>query len=145
MIHFPGASHTYRKARRDKNMHLKLPLLYSIHATCGRTQMTEMPKSLKNTSMLLVHPVHWGRKYPDYDPLEPVTARPPLEGQTEQQPWFPGEGGRTSEKRLFADAASRVKFSSKSVSVAVWELPYMMSASFSDFLTPSPLPAFGSE
>ena len=37
-------------------MKLKLLLLYSIHATYGRIQMTEMPKSLKKTSMVVAKP-----------------------------------------------------------------------------------------
>ena len=48
---WPAQAGSNRKAGRGKSMKLKLLLLYSIHATYGRIQMTEMPKSLKKTSM----------------------------------------------------------------------------------------------
>ena len=48
---WPAQAGSNRKAGRGKSMKLKLLLLYSIHATYGRIQRTEMPKSLKKTPM----------------------------------------------------------------------------------------------
>ena len=51
---WPAQAGSNRKAGRGKSMKLKLLLLYSIHATYGRIQMTEMQKSLSETSMILL-------------------------------------------------------------------------------------------
>ena len=48
---WPAQAGSNRKAGRGKSMKLKLLLLYSIHATYGRIQMSEMPKRLKLTSL----------------------------------------------------------------------------------------------
>ena len=49
---WPAQAGSNRKAGRGKSVKLKLLLLYSIHATYRRIQMTEMQKSQSKTSLL---------------------------------------------------------------------------------------------
>ena len=47
-------------AEKQEEANLNLLLLYSIHATYGRIQMTEMQKSLSETSMpQYIKPLQW--------------------------------------------------------------------------------------
>ena len=48
---WPAQACRHRKAVRDKGIKLKLLLLYSIHTTYRKIQMTGMEKSLSKTSM----------------------------------------------------------------------------------------------
>ena len=87
----PRQAVTEKYVEGGKSKKLKLPLLYNIHATYGRIQMTKMPKSLKKTSMALrtrlvsllaeigIHGVAvsvpaWARRPPRRAPPPPATS-----------------------------------------------------------------------